>query len=79
MPVYEATNWTDIEPNCVYIIPPNRDMVLRNGVLQLTEPSQPHGHRLPIDIFFSSLAQDKQEKAIGIVLSGTGSDGTKGV
>lgn len=79
MPVYEATNWTDIEPNCVYIIPPNRDMVLRNGVLQLMEPSQPHGHRLPIDIFFSSLAQDKQEKAIGIVLSGTGSDGTKGV
>lgn len=43
------------------------------------EPSQPHGRRLPIDIFFSSLAQDKKEKAIGIVLSGTGSDGTKGV
>ncbi len=79
MPVYEATNWINIEPNCVYIIPPNCDMVLRDGVLQLMEPSQPHGRRLPIDIFFSSLAQDKKEKAIGIVLSGTGSDGTKGV
>ncbi|HPS89655.1 MAG TPA: chemotaxis protein CheB, partial [Methanosarcina vacuolata] len=79
MPVYEVINWINIEPNCVYIIPPNRDMVLRDGVLQLIEPSQPRGRRLPIDIFFSSLAQDKKEKAIGIVLSGTGSDGTKGV
>lgn len=79
MPVFEATNWISIEPNCVYIIPPNRDMILQKGMLQLLEPAQPRGHRLPIDQFFISLAQDKQEKAIGIVLSGTGNDGTKGV
>ena len=47
--------------------------------MQLLELAEPHGHRLPIDIFFRSLAQSKQELAIGIVLSGTGSDGALGV
>lgn len=79
MPVYEATNLVNAEPNCIYIIPPNRDMILQDGMLQLTKPAQPHGHRLPIDLFFISLAQSKQEKAIGVVLSGTGNDGTKGL
>jgi two-component system CheB/CheR fusion protein len=54
-------------------------MALLNGTLQLLEPSAPRGHRLPIDFFFRSLAQDQRERAIGIVLSGTGSDGTQGV
>jgi two-component system CheB/CheR fusion protein len=54
-------------------------MALVRGTLQLIEPSEPRGHRLPIDFFFQSLAQDLREKAIGIVLSGTGSDGTLGV
>ena len=66
-------------PNHTYIIPPNRDMALLNGTLQLLEPSAPRGLRLPIDFFFRSLAQDQRERAIGIVLSGTGSDGTQGV
>ena len=62
-----------------YIIPPNRDMACLEGNLQLLEPSAPRGLRLPIDFFFRSLAQDQHERAICIVLSGTGSDGTLGL
>ncbi len=68
-----------VQPNCAYIIPPNRDMAFLNGTLQLMEPSAPRDQRLPIDFFFHSLAQDQGERAICIVLSGTGSDGTLGV
>ena len=57
----------------------SRDMAFLNGSLQLMEPSAPRGRRLPIDFFFHSLAQDQHERAICIVLSGTGSDGTLGL
>jgi two-component system CheB/CheR fusion protein len=77
--VYQAEDGMVVRPNCVYVIPPNRDMALMNGSLQLLEPSLPGGRRLPIDFFFRSLAQDQHDQAIGIVLSGTGSDGTLGV
>ena len=53
-------------------------MAFLNGTLQLMEPSAPRGQRLPIDFFFRSLAQDQHEPAVGIILSGTGSDGTQG-
>jgi two-component system CheB/CheR fusion protein len=79
MKVFEVADGMAAKPNCAYIIPPNRDMALLNGTLQLLEPAAPRGHRLPIDFFFRSLAQDQRERAIGIVLSGTGSDGTQGV
>jgi len=79
MQVFEAKDGMVVQPNCVYIIPPNRDMALLKGTLQLIEPSVPRGQRLPIDFFFRSLAHDQHEKAIGIILSGTGSDGTLGV
>jgi two-component system, chemotaxis family, CheB/CheR fusion protein len=79
MPVYEARDGMFVQPNCVYVIPPNRDMILEYGTLKLQEPAEPHGHRLPINVFFRSLAQSKQEMSIGIVLSGTGEDGTLGV
>jgi two-component system CheB/CheR fusion protein len=79
MKVFEVADGMAVKPNCAYIIPPNRDMALLNGTLQLLEPAAPRGHRLPIDFFFRSLAQDQRERAIGIVLSGTGSDGTQGV
>jgi two-component system, chemotaxis family, CheB/CheR fusion protein len=79
MKVFEVADGMAVQPNCAYIIPPNRDMALLNGTLQLLEPAAPRGHRLPIDFFFRSLAQDQRERAIGIVLSGTGSDGTQGV
>ncbi len=79
MKVFEARDGMAVKANCAYIIPPNRDMAFLNGVLQLFEPSKPHGQRLPIDFFFRSLAQDQRGRAICIVLSGTGSDGTQGV
>ena len=79
MQVFEVEDGMVVQPNCAYIIPPNCDMAFLNGVLQLLEPAAPRGQRLPIDFFFRSLAQDQHERAIGIVLSGTGSDGTLGV
>ncbi|MCX5975408.1 MAG: PAS domain-containing protein [Coprothermobacterota bacterium] len=79
MQVFEVEDGMAVRPNCAYIIPPNRDMAFLNGTLQLMEPSAPRGQRLPIDFFFRSLAQDQHERAICIVLSGTGSDGTQGV
>ncbi|MEI8386115.1 MAG: chemotaxis protein CheB [Verrucomicrobiota bacterium] len=79
MQVFEVEDGMPVQINCVYIIPPNRDMALLNGALQLIEPLSPHGHRLPIDFFFRTLAQDQHERAIGIVLSGTASDGTLGL
>jgi two-component system, chemotaxis family, CheB/CheR fusion protein len=79
MQVFEVEDGVTVQPNCAYIIPPNRDMAFLNGALQLLEPSAPRGQRLPIDFFFRSLAQDQHERAICIVLSGTGSDGTQGV
>lgn len=79
MHVFEVEDGMKIERNCIYIIPPNYDMAILNGRLQLLEPTEARGRRLPIDFFFRSLAQDQHEKAIGIILSGTGSDGTQGV
>jgi len=68
---------TSIEPNCVYLIPPGSIMHMGKGFLHLT-PKNPRGLTLPIDIFFTSLAESYGNHAIGIVLSGTGSDGTRG-
>jgi len=79
MEVFEVEDGMVIKPNCAYIIPPNRDMALVNGALQLLEPTLARGIRLPIDFFFRSLAQDQHDRAICIVLSGTGSDGALGV
>ena len=79
MKVFVVEDGIVVQPNCAYVIPPGHDMAFLNGALQLLEPSAPRGHRLPIDFFFRSLAQDQRDRAIGIVLSGTGSDGTLGV
>jgi len=79
MQVFEVEDGMEVQINCAYIIPPNRDMALLNGTLQLFEPENPRGRRLPIDFFFRSLAQDQHERSIGVVLSGTGSDGALGV
>ncbi|MBN1652531.1 MAG: PAS domain-containing protein [Deltaproteobacteria bacterium] len=79
MRVFEVEDGMAVKPNCAYIIPPNRDMAFLNGTLQLMEPSAPRGQRLPIDFFFRSLAQDQRERAICVVLSGTGSDGSQGL
>ena len=79
MQVFEVEDGMTVQPNCAYIIPPNHDMAFLHGALHLLEPAAPRGLRLPIDFFFRSLAQDQRERAIGIVLSGTGSDGTLGL
>ena len=79
MPVAEAHDLTQVEPDHVYVIPPNRDMTVFHRSLRLCNPESPRGNRLPIDIFFRSLAEDMGENAIGVILSGTGSDGTMGL
>jgi len=79
MQVFEVEDGMEVQPNCAYIIPPGRDMAFIKGSLQLFAPAAPRGRRLPIDFFFRSLAHDQRERAIGVVLSGTGSDGTLGV
>jgi two-component system, chemotaxis family, CheB/CheR fusion protein len=77
--VYEVEDGMAVMPNCVYVIPPNHDMGILNGTLQLLNPTEPRGQRLPIDYFFCSLAQDQRNLAIGCIFSGTGSDGSQGV
>ena len=79
MPVVEVKDHMTVAPNSVYVIPPNRDMAIFHGVLQLSVPEQPRGLRMPIDAFLRSLADDQAENAIGIILSGTGTDGTLGL
>jgi two-component system, chemotaxis family, CheB/CheR fusion protein len=79
LPVVEVTDHLAVKPDCVYVIPPNRDLTIIHGVLQLTMPETPRGQRLPIDGFFRSLAEDQGENAIGVVLSGTGTDGSLGL
>ncbi len=78
MEVFEVEDGIEVRPNCAYIIPPNRDMFLAHGKLHLQEPTLARGVRLPIDFFFRSLAQDQRDRAICVVLSGTGSDGALG-
>lgn len=79
MEVMEAEDGIAVEPDKVYIIPPNKDIAILNGALQLLEPAGAHGQRHPIDFFLRSLAKDQGEKAIAIVLSGTGTEGTLGL
>lgn len=79
MQVFEVEDGMKVQPNCTYIIPPGRDMAFLNGTLQLLDPVMPRGQRMPIDFFFRSLAQNQREHAIGVVLSGSGSDGTLGI
>ncbi len=79
LPVREVTASMRIQPNAVYVIPPNSELTVQDGVLRLAQPSEPRGLRLPIDVLFCSLARDQGERAIGVVLSGMGSDGTLGL
>lgn len=79
MPVVEALDQVPVVPNHVYVIPPNRELAILHGVLQLSVPESPRGQRMPIDAFLRSLAEDQGESAIGIILSGTATDGTLGL
>ncbi|CUI08805.1 Chemotaxis protein methyltransferase CheR [Janthinobacterium sp. CG23_2] len=78
MPVVEISDRLRVEPNHMYVIPPNRDLSILHGVLHLLEPAEPRGLRLPIDYFLRSLAADQQANSIAVILSGMGSDGSLG-
>lgn len=79
MKVLQAEDQVKVWPNHVYVIPPNKSLSLLNGLLNLFEPVESKGLRLPIDIFFRSLAEERGDKSIGIILSGMGSDGSLGL
>lgn len=79
MSIQVASDGLKVEPNSVYLIPPNKYLGIQNGKLNLQEPGPPRGLRLPIDFFFRSLSKEKGPEAIGIILSGTGTDGTLGI
>jgi two-component system CheB/CheR fusion protein len=79
MQVVQIKDRMKIEPDHVYVIPPNKDLSILHGVLHLLEPAAPRGLRLPIDFFFRSLAEDQHERSLGVILSGMGSDGTLGL
>jgi len=79
MKVIQVRDRLRVEPDCVYVIAPNKDMSILHGMLHLLEPASPRGLRLPIDFFLRSLAQDQQERSVGVILSGMGSDGTLGL
>lgn len=79
MPVVQVEDGISVRPNCVYVIPPNADLSILHGRLQVLEPAAPRGLRTPIDFFLRHLAVDQKERAVAIILSGMGSDGTLGL
>src|SRR5437867_9765848 len=79
MPVSEVTEGVRVKPNQVYVIPPNRDLAISRGILHLMPRTYTHRQHMPVDIFMRSLAEDQKNKAIGVVLSGTASDGVLGL
>lgn len=79
MTVHRVEDGMTITVNSVFIIPPNKDMIISKGVLQLLDRAEKLHTRLPIDTFLKSLAIDQKQNAICIILSGTGSDGTLGI
>jgi len=79
LPVTEIVNNTPVQPNHVYVIPPNASLTIEGNHLFLAEPTASRGFRKTVDEFFISLASDRAERAACVVLSGTGSDGTLGL
>ncbi|MFH1871332.1 MAG: chemotaxis protein CheB [Pseudomonadota bacterium] len=79
MPVAQARNRMKVEPGCVYVIPPKWDLSILHDCLYLLEPVAARGLRLPIDSFFRALADDRQDQAVCVILSGMGSDGALGL
>ena len=79
MPVSEAAEGQRVQVNHVYIIPPNKFLAIRDGRLHLTAIPEPRGRQMSLDFFFRSLAEEEGDRAIGIVLSGTGNHGTLGL
>jgi two-component system CheB/CheR fusion protein len=79
LPIHQAAEGLRVSYNCVYVLPPNADMTIANGVLHLVKREAGRGHHMPIDTFLRSLAQDQTSNAVGVILSGTANDGTLGL
>lgn len=79
MPIQHVVDGVSVEANTIYLIPPRKNMLMAEGKLLLMDQQFESHLNLPIDSFLRSLAEDQQHKAIGVVLSGTGSDGTRGI
>jgi two-component system CheB/CheR fusion protein len=79
MPVSEVTDGMAVAPNRVYVIPPNTNMIIAGGILKLQPRAKTAGAHRSIDFFLESLAQDQQGRAIGVILSGTATDGSQGL
>ncbi len=79
MPLVQVEEGMRVEPNHVYVIVPAKTLLIEDGILRLVEPEEKRGLRHPIDKFFVSLAKDQKEKAIAIILTGAGSNGTAGL
>lgn len=79
MPVVEISDGTRVAPNHIYVMPPNYSLAMLHGVLHLMPRPDGYGKHLPIDDFLRSLAEDRHSNAIGVILSGTASDGTLGM
>ena len=79
MPVQQIKNSIKAAPNNIYVIPPDKTLTIDRGILKIKPPTQTRGLRLPIDAFLLSLAEDQKENAVGVILSGSGSDGAIGI
>ncbi|MFO7978869.1 MAG: chemotaxis protein CheB, partial [Bacteroidales bacterium] len=79
MEVHQAADGMQVSPDCVYVIPPNKSMSIVQGKLQLFKSVKTKGLRLPVDFFLRSLALERREMSVGLILSGMGSDGSQGV
>ncbi len=83
MPVYRVTDGMELQPNSVYLIPPGQNLALEKNILRLEDrkkdKNQKHELNFPIDLFLTSLAKNYGERSIGVILSGSGSDGTRGL
>jgi two-component system CheB/CheR fusion protein len=79
MPVLQAEDGMAVAADHVFVIPPNATLTIEAGILRVATPAPPREHRRPIDVFFSSLAEDQKENAVCVILSGTGSDGSLGL
>jgi len=79
MPIHRVTHGLRVEPNAIYLIPPKKEMVIADGRLLLEDKDPEQGLSLPIDLFLKSLARERADTAIAVILSGTGSDGSRGI
>ncbi|MBV9489804.1 MAG: PAS domain-containing protein, partial [Verrucomicrobia bacterium] len=79
LPVKEVKQGDRVQADHLYVVPPNANMTIRNGVLRLAPRTLSHGQHMPVDIFMRSLAADRHNRAVGVILSGTSTDGALGI